>query len=94
MNPMKTLRTIISGRVQGVGYRAWTIAKAQSLGIKGWVRNLSDGNVEAVFSGEESAVAAMLEACKEGPPAARVMKIETFLWNEPVGDDFRSRPTL
>jgi acylphosphatase len=83
---MHTIRTIISGRVQGVGYRAWTIAKASSLGLKGWVRNLSDGSVEAVFSGEETIVATMIEACKEGPPASRVMKIETFLWDEPVED--------
>ncbi len=46
----KTIRVIISGRVQGVGYRAWTVAMAGDSGLKGWVRNRSDGTVEAVFA--------------------------------------------
>jgi len=92
---MKTIRVIISGRVQGVGYRAWTVAMASDSGLKGWVRNLSDDTVEAVFHGEEAVVNAMLEACKEGPTAARVSKIEYFEWNETVDDGpFRAKPTV
>jgi acylphosphatase len=68
--------------VQGVSYRAWTVSTAQKLGINGWVRNLSDGRVEAVFSGEDAAVAAMLEKCKKGPLLARVTHIEQFSCEE------------
>jgi len=91
----KTIRVIISGRVQGVSYRAWTVATASDFDLKGWVRNRSEGTVEAVFSGEESQVAAMLDACKEGPPSARINKIETFSWDEAVDDGpFRAKPTV
>ena len=63
---------IIRGRVQGVGYRAWTEYTALERGLQGWVRNCRDGNVEALFSGPAEAVAAMIEACRDGPPGARV----------------------
>ena len=63
---------IIRGRVQGVGYRAWTEYTALERGLQGWVRNCRDGNVEALFSGPAAAVAAMIEACRNGPPGARV----------------------
>jgi acylphosphatase len=62
--------------------------------ITGWVRNRSDGTVEAVFSGEENAVHAMIEACKRGPAAARVDKITSYNWNEPVGDGFTALASL
>lgn len=89
---MTAIRVVISGRVQGVGYRAWTVAKAGELKLKGWVRNRSDGTVEAVFSGEH--IDAMIEACKEGPPAARVTGIDSYAWKEAVNDDcFTARPT-
>jgi acylphosphatase len=63
---------LIHGRVQGVGYRAWTELVALQRGLGGWVRNRRDGAVEAVFAGDAAAVAAMLAACRHGPPAARV----------------------
>jgi len=63
---------LIRGRVQGVGYRAWTEMVAFERGLGGWVRNRRDGAVEAVFAGDATAVAAMLSACRRGPPAARV----------------------
>src|SRR5689334_16259466 len=69
-------RVIIRGRVQGVGYRAWTEHAAASRGLEGWVRNRRDGAVEAVFAGPSQMVAAMIEACREGPYGARVEAIE------------------
>ena len=73
---MRTMRLHIVGRVQAVGYRAWMIATATGLGLRGWVRNRSDGTVEALVCGGEEAVAAMIKACRRGPPAARVTGIE------------------
>ena len=69
-------RVVIRGRVQGVGYRAWTEYTALELGLEGWVRNRSDGTVEALFTGPADDVAAMLEACRQGPPGARVEVID------------------
>ncbi len=62
----------ITGRVQGVNFRFYTREEAQRLGLTGWVRNLDDGRVEAVFQGEAGAVEAMLAWCRQGPSAARV----------------------
>jgi acylphosphatase len=67
---------IIRGRVQGVGYRAFTEITALERGIEGWVRNRHDGSVEALFSGAEAEVAAMIAACRCGPPGARVETID------------------
>jgi acylphosphatase len=69
-------RVVIRGRVQRVGYRAWTEYTAIELGLEGWVRNRPDGTVEALFAGPHEAVEAMLEACREGPPGARVEAID------------------
>jgi acylphosphatase len=66
----------ICGRVQGVGYRAWTEATALERGLEGWVRNRRDGSVEALFAGTPSVVAAMIEACRHGPPGARVEAVD------------------
>lgn len=71
----RTVHVLISGRVQGVWFRGWTEEKARALGLDGWVRNRRDGAVEAVFSGPEANVDAMLEACAEGPPAAQVADV-------------------
>jgi acylphosphatase len=62
----------IRGRVQGIGYRAWTEVTALKCGLQGWVRNRRDGSVEALFVGEDGVVLAMIEACRCGPPGARV----------------------
>lgn len=67
---------IIRGRVQGVGYRAWTEHTALARGLSGWVRNRRDGAVEAVISGPAEAVAAMLDACRCGPYGARVDAVD------------------
>ena len=63
---------VIRGRVQAVGFRAWTEFAAQRHGVQGWVRNRRDGSVEAVFAGPAEAVAAMVADCRRGPPGARV----------------------
>lgn len=63
---------LIRGRVQGVGFRAWTEVTALERGLRGWVRNRRDGTVEALFSGLETEVLAMIDACRAGPPGARV----------------------
>ena len=63
---------LIRGRVQGVGFRAWTEVTALERGLQGWVRNRRDGAVEALFVGLEADVAAMIGECRHGPPGARV----------------------
>jgi acylphosphatase len=68
----------ISGRVQGVCFRANTWEKARSLGLTGWVQNLPDGCVEAVFEGEDVAAEAMREWCRTGTPPARVDSMEVM----------------
>jgi acylphosphatase len=67
---------IIRGRVQGIGYRAWTEVTALERGVEGWVRNRRDGSVEALFSGPNDEVAAMIAECRRGPPGARVDVID------------------
>ena len=71
-----TVRIRVSGRVQGVSYRFWTAQEAGRRDISGWVRNLPDGCVEAVLSGDADQVDAMVEACRTGPTAARVAHVE------------------
>jgi len=69
---IRTVRVVVSGRVQGVGFRAWLAPQAATRGVSGWVRNRWDGSVEALFSGEASAVEAMIAACRTGPSWATV----------------------
>ncbi len=84
------VHVLIAGRVQGVFFRAYTRDEARSLGLKGWVRNLPDGRVEALFEGERRAVDDMLAWCRQGPPYAYVHKVEED-WQPYQGDlaDFR-----
>lgn len=87
MNTKKNIKSVnvkISGRVQGVGYRAWVRRTAAALGISGWVRNSPSGDVEAVFSGLEASVAAMIEACGQGPAFAQVADVQVLGPAEPV----------
>ncbi len=87
-----TRRLVITGRVQGVGYRHAMIRKATGLALDGWVRNRPDGTVEAVVHGDADAVAAMLAWARHGPRSARVDSIEI----EPAEGDFSgfaARPT-
>ena len=73
---MTPTHLIIHGRVQGVFYRDWTVSTAHQLGVSGWVRNLRDGTVEAHLEGAAEAVEAMIDKMHEGPPAARVERVE------------------
>jgi len=82
----------VSGRVQGVFFRDHTRRWADSLGVKGWVRNLPDGRVEAVLEGPKNEVEALLQRMEEGPPYAKVTKMDVD-WEKYQGEfaDFRIR---
>lgn len=71
-----TRQLLVSGKVQGVGYRDWVVREAKRLGITGWVRNRRDGRVEILASGAEEAVGALIDACRAGPRTARVDQVE------------------
>ncbi len=90
---IRTIHVVITGRVQGVGYRAWTEDEATRRGLTGWVRNRRDGSVEAVFSGDAAIVSDMLAACRDGPPAALVSNVAATDAAEPAGNGFRMLPT-
>jgi acylphosphatase len=83
---------LISGRVQGVGFRYAMAEEAERLGVTGWVRNRRDGTVEAVLDGAAGAVEALLAWARRGPPAARVSEVQV---SETAGafEDFEMRPT-
>ncbi|MEM1515330.1 MAG: acylphosphatase [Candidatus Bathyarchaeia archaeon] len=80
----------VSGRVQGVFFRHETKLRAIRNKVTGWVRNLPDGRVEAVFEGEKEAVEAMIEFCRRGPLGAKVEEVEV-IWEKPANEfkDFR-----
>ena len=91
----KTVRLRISGRVQGVGYRDWTIHTARELGLTGWVRNRSDGSVEVLASGESDKIDRFVEACRQGPRLAFVSKLAVSDDTREAGlAGFSQRPTL
>jgi len=69
-------RVQVRGRVQGVFFRAEARARAESLGVAGWIRNLPDGRVEAVFEGEDEHVESMVEWCRRGPAGAKVEEVD------------------
>ena len=79
----RSVQARISGRVQGVSFRAWTQEQAEVRGLRGWVRNLPDGSVEAVFAGPAGTVDEMLALCRAGPAVARVDSVETADLAEP-----------
>jgi len=86
-------RLVVSGKVQQVGFRDFTVRQAQTLGITGWVRNLSNGTIEIVAEGDEDAVAALVEACRTGPPMARVDHLEADIEAGPPVRGFTKRFT-
>ncbi|MBM4286207.1 MAG: acylphosphatase [Deltaproteobacteria bacterium] len=90
MADMARAQVLISGRVQGVFYRAATRDEARAWGLKGWVRNLPDGRVGALFEGERAAVEAVIAWCRRGPPHAAVDEV-LVQWQPYLGDqtDFR-----
>ena len=76
---------IISGRVQGVFFRMETKRAADRFGVSGWVRNLKDGSVEAMFEGDQGRIDAVLDWCRQGPPHADVADVNVT-WNEYTGE--------
>ena len=89
----KCVRVRLEGRVQGVWFRAWTAEEATRLGLRGWVRNRADGSVEAQFAGAASLVDAMVEACRRGPPLARVQGLIAAAVEDDGMSGFRQLPT-
>jgi len=90
---VKAVVARIEGRVQGVWYRGWTVMEARQRGLRGWVRNRSDGSVEALFAGSKPDVDAMLEACWQGPPAAQVREVRPTMAVYPQDPGFHALPT-
>jgi acylphosphatase len=89
---MKRVHVFISGRVQGVAFRHYAVKTARSLNLGGWVRNLDDGRVEALFEGDGTAADAMLAWCWRGPASARVTHVD--VQEEPFSaqyEDFKIR---
>jgi acylphosphatase len=89
----RSVRLTITGRVQGVGYRIWAERAAGALGIRGWVRNRSDGSVELQASGSKSAIAALIEACRQGPRAAVVADVTVVDAEDDGSAGFGAQPT-
>ena len=89
----RTVKVAVTGRVQGVWFRAWTCQQAESLGLNGWVRNRRDGGVEAVLSGPHSKVDAMLDLLWKGPPAANVTSVQSEELDNPPESGFHQRST-
>ena len=87
----RAVQVTVTGRVQGVGFRAWVVWEAQERGLQGWVRNLRDGGVQAVFAGPGAAVEAMLSACHQGPSLAVVRQVQVAPWEGPVDPGFEVR---
>ena len=90
---MSAKRLVISGRVQGVGFREWMVDRARALGVCGWVRNRRDGTVEALVDGDIAAIEELLRACRRGPSAAHVSNIEEHLADSPGELGFWRLPT-
>lgn len=90
---MNCKRLVITGRVQGVGYREWMVEQARGLGVSGWVRNRLDGSVEALVAGDVAAVEELLRLCRRGPRMAAVAMIEEELADPPEHFGFRQVPS-
>ncbi len=90
----RAVRLIITGRVQGVGYRAWVEDQAVARGLAGWVRNRGDGSVEAVIVGATDEVDAMIAACRDGPRAAVVVDASVADYAGPPLARFTVLPTV
>jgi acylphosphatase len=90
----------ITGRVQGVGYRAWVEHQARARNLEGWVRNRRDGSVEALFAGTQNVVSDMVESCRRGPVSARVEAVHEesagveALKRRRAGERFSVLPTM
>jgi acylphosphatase len=87
-------RLIVSGRVQGVGFRWWTRGQARRLGLRGWARNRSDGTVEILAIGPQAAIDRLAEACARGPEGARPHGVERAAATDDGSAGFEQRPTV
>ena len=90
---MVTKRFIVSGRVQGVGFRYFIVREAEALGLAGWVRNLPDGRVEVLASGDGGPVDVLEGRLWQGPPHAHVAGVESAAGERPATPGFRIIPT-
>lgn len=86
------VHVVVEGKVQGVWFRAWTEKAANRHGLAGWVRNRSDGTVEAVFSGPPDSIDIMLTDCRGGPPLAQVTGLHVTDCDAPGTKGFQIRP--
>ena len=88
----RAVRVVVSGRVQGVWFRNWTLGEVEARDLDGWVRNRRNGSVEALFFGTKALVREMTAACHEGPPLARVDHVEESAAEAPkVGSGFQQK---
>jgi acylphosphatase len=83
----KRAHVFVTGKVQGVYFRSYTVDKARILGLTGWVRNIRGNRVEAVFEGEGESIDKMIEWCWEGSPSSKVEDVEVQ-WETPTGEFF------
>ncbi|NNG05886.1 MAG: acylphosphatase [Inquilinus sp.] len=90
----KAVRAVVSGRVQGVFFRGWTVRMAEARGLDGWVRNRRDGTVEALFAGPADAVGHMLADCWNGPDPACVTDVAVTQAEDPGTTGFDQVPTV
>jgi acylphosphatase len=91
---LTSLRLRIEGFVQAVGYRHFAMEEARKLGLDGWIRNRSDGTVEALCSGDTKKVEAFVAACMRGPRGSRVTNVELHNAEPPAESGFHRRPSL
>jgi acylphosphatase len=89
---MRAVRVTLRGRVQGVGFRDWLVRQANRAALDGWVRNRPDGSLEALLAGQPDALAAVLSACRRGPPLARVDEVLEQAAEIPEEPGFRRLP--
>lgn len=91
---MSARRFRVTGRVQGVGFRAWAVRTARALGVNGWVRNRLDGSVELLAEGDPAAIDILETACRRGPDAARVDAVTAEPALGIVAERFEEKPTV
>lgn len=92
--PRRAETLSVQGRVQGVGYRWWTVQAATQLGLDGWVRNRRDGSVEILAIGDAGTIDALQESCRQGPSAAVVLAVERYMADDDGSTGFEERPTV